>query len=582
VDLLPPPKKITRLPDFCASRKIKKIFAPTGRSEPDAYRLSITPGGVTIEAADEAGLFYAARTLDQIKRQFPSALPCMDILDWPDYPVRGFYHDVTRGKVPRLKTLLALAETCASYKLNHLELYIEHTYAFKSYPEVWQGSDPLTADEILALDARCAELRIDLVPSFSAFGHFYTWIHHKFPELNELDRNVSQEPFCWWDRMMHYTLDCRNPRSIALVREIIREVRPLFRSRFFNICADETFDLGMGRNKALAEKLGKGRLYVDFLKQILSAVKHAGAVPLFWGDIIGKYPELVKEIPPEAIALDWDYSAGLNHAKARVMMESNRKFYVCPGVSGWNNWLPNQDVAHRNITRFARMGLRSGAAGLLNTDWGDYGHINTLGPTLPGIVLGACSSWNAGSGALSMKKFEPAVSRMTLGDRSGKLAGLLREAASAGRAKWTKVCWIFQPRSVDFDGWFDAAGFPNDMLKHPASVHFTALAKLKTLTTRIERVLARCEPADPLLTEEIRVGLLGMTAMEEFHLHCCRLAGKTKRAIPRPGITASHLLDLDRRLEAVWLKRNKPSEYFRIREVLSAAVDFCTKPGRGK
>jgi len=584
MDILPPPKRVRILSGSCRSRRIKKIVTPIGRSEAGAYRLTITPTETTFRAADATGLFHAGRTLAQIKQQFPAELPCIDILDWPDYPVRGFYHDVTRGKVPKLKTLLELAETCADYKLNHLELYIEHTYAYKRHPEVWQGSDPLTAEEICTLDARCAELHIDLVPSFSTFGHFYTWIHHKFPELNELERDVSGDPFCWWDRQIHYTLDCQNPRSIELVREIIHEVRPLFRSRFFNICADETFDLGKGKNKALAEKVGKGRLYVDFLKQIMAAVKEADAIPLFWGDIIGAYPELVKEIPTEAIALDWDYSAELKHTKAQLMADSGRAFYVCPGVCGWNEWIPNYGVAHKNITRFAKLGQKLGAAGILNTDWGDFGHINTWGPTLPGLVLGASCAWNAKSAALVQANFEPTASRMLLGDNSGKLLGLLREAVATHRATWNAVSLIQQPRAKEYpSAWFDgfdaASDLPNNLFRHSFHTHFTALAKIKKSSQSIERMLARCHPDDPLLIEEIRVGLLGLQVMEEIHLCCYRITGKTKRPVPGAKATTGRLRQLEKRLAAVWRKRNKPSEYFRIREVLLGVADILQKAG---
>lgn len=576
LDLFPPPKRLRLTSGTCPNRKVRRVMEPAGRPEAGAYRLSIAPGGVTLSAADETGLFYAAQTCAQIKRQCPGPLPCLEIADWPDYPVRGFYHDVTRGKVPTLATLLKLAETCAAYKLNHLELYIEHTYAFRNHAKVWRGADPLTADEIRALDARCAELHIDLVPSFSTFGHFYTWIHDAFPELNELERDVSAEPFCWWDRMVHYTLDCRNPRSIALVREIVAEVRPLFRSRYFNLCGDGTFDLGTDRNRALAERVGKGRLYVDFLKQIIDAVKDAGAIPLFWGDVIGKHPELVGEIPREAIALDWDYSAKLTSSIAPLLAQSGRTFYICPGVQGWNNWLPDYALAHRNITRFATRGRKLGAAGLLNTDWGDFGHIQTLGPTLPGLALGACAAWNGGSAALALRRFERSFSRTAWSDPSGKLLGVLREAAAARRANWAKICWLLQPRSVDFASWFDDAGFPHDMFPHPARVHAAALKKIKARTKTAEHLLARCAPADPLLAAEIRVGLFGMQVMEEFQLVCCRAAGKARRGTPRPAAVAEHLRELDRRLHAVWKKRNKPSEYFRIREALQAAIALCT------
>ena len=282
LDLLIPPRRLRRLAGSVSARTKPRRVAPlVPRPEAGAFEVGIRPDGIELRAADEAGYFYAAQTLTRLRRQFGAKLPALELADWPAFPVRGFYHDVTRGKVPTLKTLLSLAETCAAHRLNHLELYIEHTYAFARHPEVWQGADPLTADEIRALDARCAELHIELVPSFSTFGHFYTWIHNKFPELNELERNVSADPFTWWDRMSHYTLDCRDPRSLELVEEIIREVRPLFRSRHFNICCDETFDLGKGKNRVAAARLGNGRLYVDFLKSIMTVVRDCSAVPLF-------------------------------------------------------------------------------------------------------------------------------------------------------------------------------------------------------------------------------------------------------------------------------------------------------------
>ena len=35
------------------------------------------------------------------------------------------------------------------------------------------------------------------------------------------------------------------------------------------------------------------------------------------------------------------------------------------------------------------------AIGLLNTDWGDYGHVNDPRLTIPGILYGAAFGWNA-------------------------------------------------------------------------------------------------------------------------------------------------------------------------------------------
>ena len=574
LDLLPPPKRVRLGKTTTRSRRVTRDINATGNKGPDAYRLTIAKSGIHLEGATEAALFYAEKTLGQIRAQFPGALPCLSVEDWADFPVRGFYHDVTRGKVPKLRTLLELAETCASYKLNHLELYVEHTYTFARHPEVWQGADPLTREEILALDARCAELHIDLVPSFSTFGHFYTWIRNKFPELNELGREASLEPYCWRDRMAHYTLDCQNPRSLALVREIIREVRPLFRSRFFNICADETFDLGNGRNKKLAEEIGKGRLYVDFLNKIMAIVREVDATPLFWGDVISHHPDVFGEIGPDAVALDWDYSARPDGRRSRLMQKHRRRFYVCPGTSGWEGWIPAFQSGHRNITKFAKHGLTYGASGLLNTDWGDFGHINTLGPTLPGLALGAACAWNARSPKLGRGRFSETVSRTIFGDSTGKVVGLLYKYASHRKAAWLLVCCAYQPHTRNFPkDWFQAhTGLPHDIFKLKRSAHETALLKMRRLAPQIEKLLARCRPKDPLLISEIRMGLLGQQLMEELFICYFERAGRLGRLPVNARKTAGGLRELSGQLHRVWHKRNKPSEFYRVEEVLSAAA----------
>ncbi|MEZ0216818.1 MAG: family 20 glycosylhydrolase [Rariglobus sp.] len=575
LNFLLPPRRVRRFAGSAVSRAPVRWTVPRNpRPETGAFEVGIGADGIELRANDAAGFFYAERTLANLRGQFGRTLPRLELADWPAYPVRGFYHDVTRGKVPTLKTLLALAETCAEHRLNHLELYIEHTYAFARHPKVWAGADPLTADEIRTLDARCAELHIDLVPSFSTFGHFYTWIHHAFPHLNELTRDVSADPFTWWDRMMHYTLDCRDPRSLELVSEIIREVRPLFRSRYFNICCDETFDLGTGKNRAAAARLGKGRLYVDFLKSVMGIVRDCDATPLFWGDIIRHSPELLAELPAEAIILDWDYSANLDQTKAGQFHAAGRRYYVCGGTCAWNGWLPDHATAHANLTRYARHGLACGADGMLTTDWGDSGHINTLGPTLPLLALGAAAAWNPASPALRRSRFDATASRLILGDDTGQLIGLLAQAVSAARATWNNVARSWQPRSPTIPAdWFDSAtGLYNDVFKRPARTHVAALNKIITLTTRIEKILVRARPADRLVTEEIHIGLLGLRVMEELHLVYHHRAGKLKKSLVAPRAVATRLADLDRRLARVWLRRNKPSELHRVREVLQTAA----------
>jgi hypothetical protein len=571
IDLLPPPKKLRLTGGKSgATRFARRIVS--GLKSPEAYNLVIDRSGLLLEAETDSGFFHGKQTLAQLRAQFGSTLPCLRIVDWPDFPVRGFYHDVTRGKVPTLRTLLQLAERCARHKLNHLELYIEHTYAFRNHPEVWRGADPLTRDEILALDARCAELHIDLVPSFATFGHMYTWMRNEFPELNELEVDASRVPYSWRDRMQHYTLDCQNPRSIELVREIIREVRPLFRSRYFNICADETFDLGNGRNKPLADKIGKGQLYVEFLNQIMALVREAGATPLFWGDVISHHPEVIDEIGADAIALDWDYDGRPSGSRARLLAQAGRRFYVCPGTSAWEGWLPHFRKGYDNITRFTKHALNHGASGLLNTDWGDFGHIGGLGLSFPGLALGAACGWNVRSGALNQAAFAETISQTLLGDATGKLYGALSDYASLRKASWFLVIATYHPHTPHFpEDWFGPDRLPRELFKQPRATYERALAKMQKLAPQIERVLTRAKPDDALLAAEIRLGLLGQQLMEELFLCYFERSGRRGRLSIDPRATARKFAAFARQLRSVWLRRNKPSELWRIEEVLGAA-----------
>ena len=56
--------------------------------------------------------------------------------------------DISRGRVPKLETLLDLAEKLSGFKINELQLYTEHTFAYQKYKSVWQSWGALTAKEI--------------------------------------------------------------------------------------------------------------------------------------------------------------------------------------------------------------------------------------------------------------------------------------------------------------------------------------------------------------------------------------------------------------------------------------------------
>ena len=392
-------------------RIVRSRAAP---DHPEGYAIMIARTGIEISYRENGGLRAAIATFRQLLGQYGFRLPCLSIRDWPDFSRRGVMLDVSRGRVPRLETLLELAERLAEFKINELQLYTEHTFAYHDYRPVWQTWGALTGSEIRKLDARCRELGIDLVPNQNSFGHLRQFLEDpKLRKLAEVAKPYEDASGEFVRRPS--TLAPNHPGTLHFLRELYDELLPNFSSRFFNVGCDETWDLGRGQSKRICERLGPGRVYLNFLKQIYREVSARGRTMMFWGDIILKHPELIPELAafgvppsggktsrpargaiPRLIALAWGYEA--NHpfekeaarfAKARI------PFYVCPGTSTWQTLIGRHDNALANLRAAAQAGTQHGAVGYLITDWGDGGHPQPLAVSYLPYLAGASLSWCA-------------------------------------------------------------------------------------------------------------------------------------------------------------------------------------------
>ena len=103
-------------------------------------------------------------------------LPVGVIRDHPDLPVRAVMLDVSRDKVPTMATLRDLIDRLASWKVNQVQLYSEHTFAYRNHPDVHAAASPFTPDEIRELDAFCRARHIELVPNQNCLGHMNRWL----------------------------------------------------------------------------------------------------------------------------------------------------------------------------------------------------------------------------------------------------------------------------------------------------------------------------------------------------------------------------------------------------------------------
>lgn len=292
------------------------------------------------------------------------------------FATRGYMLDISRDRVPTMRTLRLIVDILARYRYNQFQLYTEHTFAYEGHEEVWEEADPMTPAEIAKLQAYCEMQGVELVPNQNSFGHMERWL--TVPKYNPLARYPKGGAITPWGAVKKFptTLDPRNPGSIALVEDLFAQLLPNFESKLVNIGCDETFEIEDPEE------------YFGFLMKVADAARRHWKRPMFWGDIILKHPEYIPRIPKDMIALDWGYEGDHPFAReAAAFKEAGLDFYVCPGTSAWRSLAGRVENMRENLEAAEKAGRENGAKGYLLTDWGDEGHWQPLAASLPGIIL---------------------------------------------------------------------------------------------------------------------------------------------------------------------------------------------------
>lgn len=538
--------------------------------KPEEYRLIIVGDGILITGGGSNAVLYGVQSLCQIISQKGALLPCLEILDYPELPNRGYFYDVTRGRIPTLNYLKKLADKLSYYKMNQLQLYVEHSFLFRGLSEVWRDDTPLTAQEILELDEYCRIRNIELIPSIASFGHLYKLLRTRTcRELCEL-ASPEQAEFSFVGRMLHHTLDVTNEKSFALIKKLILEYMPLFTSRQFNICADETFDLGTGKSRPAAEAIGTDQVYIMFLKRLCGIIEEKGRLPMFWGDIILSKPEAIKELGENVICLNWDYSEKVSDLNVRKLYELGVKQYLCPGVQGWKRMINRLDYAYQNISRMCGYAHRYKAEGVLNTDWGDYGHINPPECSSAGLIYGASFSWNAKQ--MDFEEINRRISVIEYRDRSAGFVSVVNDLSLQEGFLWGDA--------VEYKEMSQGRLLPDEreeLLKKLHTTDFKLLNnRLEAAKAELYRVLGEMDSSK---RDEVKVYLVMAEGIGLFNRLGILIKQSTER-LPEEdfqkeaGALAVKLEYWWNEYKAVWRKQSKESELFQIQEVVFWYADL--------
>ena len=212
----------------------------------EAYRLTITPKRVRIEANTPEGVYRAKTTLAQLEYPYP----CGVIADYPRFPWRGIMLDISRhfrDKDFILKQIDALSEV----KLNVLHLHLTDAAGWrieiKSHPELtektaWRVGDTwkewdstgqryegtyggyLSQEDVREIVAYAAEHHMTIVPEIEMPGHSTETVY-AIPGVGCKDNSDDLCP--------------GKEATFQLLEDILTEVMDLFPSEFIHIGGDE-------------------------------------------------------------------------------------------------------------------------------------------------------------------------------------------------------------------------------------------------------------------------------------------------------------------------------------------------------
>ncbi len=365
---------------------IKTDHLGISENEDQAYRLTINRNFVRMEATTNTGLFYATQSLKQLFRYAflqskgnEIALPCATITDWPNFKIRAWQDDISRGPIVSMDYLKRLIPQMAECKLNAFSLYTEHTFKTQCHPDI-APTDAFTAEEIKELEEFCRPYHIQIIGNQQCFGHF---------------EEILCNPFYSHLADTKWNLNPAKEETYKFLEDHLREVARAYKSPYFNINCDETESLGQGYAKAYVDSIGAEKVYYQHINRVNRMLRPYRKRVMMWGDIADQHPEILDNLDDDIFLIAWSYVDKNDFDDfLKPYKESGRSFFVAPGVSLSERVWPKHYEFRKNISNLCRDGYKNGALGVINTCWDDFGE-SLINSALYGLALGAEMSWNA-------------------------------------------------------------------------------------------------------------------------------------------------------------------------------------------
>lgn len=304
--LLPQPKQAVYTDGVCEVGKAELVVRTDANIVKEGYTLIITPEQITIEASDEAGVFYAKQTL----KQWGELIPCGKVIDYPDLHHRGIMLDVVRNYYP-VDSIYRILDIMAYHKLNVLHFHLTDDEAWRleipGLPQLtkiggrrgyttdesecllpmycggWDPDAPTTAngyitrEKYIELLRYAGERHIRVIPEIDMPGHMRAAKKAMGNLLTDsaFDARVYKSAQNYTDNV----IDVTKPYAIEFIDHVITEIVKMHQEAnhpltIFNIGGDEVPKGALTKEEHQA-----------FIDQVLAILQRYNLQPMGWEEI---------------------------------------------------------------------------------------------------------------------------------------------------------------------------------------------------------------------------------------------------------------------------------------------------------
>ncbi|MFA5858647.1 MAG: beta-N-acetylhexosaminidase [Elusimicrobiota bacterium] len=367
----------------------------------EGYTLYCDSNCVVLTAKTDAGLFYAGQTLVQLIRN--KTVPAGSIRDWPVTIMRGYSDDISRWQVSTIENFKKIIRSLSRYKLNTYMIYIEDLFKLKKHPLVGKGRGALSASDIRGLVNYGKERFVELIPMFQTLGHFEHLIRiPKYRKLAEVEPPKDEPRPLLTPIGQYTTLSPVVPETYKFLSDYAAEYIRNFDSQYLHIGGDEPYDLGKGKSKKVADKIGVENLYRQHMEKAVKMLGKYNKKIIMYDDIVRKHwaqhgfdmkhkPRFRKDI----IMMYWKYNPQEEYPDIKKLSDAGYKLVVSPSLHNYFRFYPAYYKAKANVRNVFKSAYGvKGVIGGMVSSWGDNGADNFRENNYYGYAYSSECLWN--------------------------------------------------------------------------------------------------------------------------------------------------------------------------------------------